>query len=232
MTEATQNVGLTDADLEAILADEALTSLEELVALDAETEADPVEALSDAVGEIESEEAVAQAYKDQEGSTESDAPATPGKAPAKKGTRMNTAGMKPSDVVRAKMGTTIHKTFITALSDARLPDADLNALIDGRVNAIDGLPKKVGEKVINVLQHLSSGVTISCFTRMALDLLKSKGTISTKDIRDAYLKRPYSAGTSNAQSSQMMAVLPFLGIATKSGNTLTIDQDSALISLL
>ena len=45
-------------------------------------------------------------------------------------------------------------------------------------------------------------------------------------------QKAYSTGTAGAQSSQMKALLPALGIATCEGTTLTLNGDSVLVDML
>ncbi|MCX2843202.1 hypothetical protein OQJ59_16450 [Microbulbifer thermotolerans] len=97
------------------------------------------------------------------------------------------------------------------------------------MSAFDGVAKKIQEKVVKVFSYIHRGVQLSNYTRMALDLLKdSDGSITTDDIRAAYWACPYSSGTINAQSSQMMKLLPLLGIANREGKKLILREDSTL----
>lgn len=137
------------------------------------------------------------------------------------------AGAKPSEVIKALLG--------EGLNEYMALDEDM-AGDPGRVNAllqeIDKAPKKVGEKVINVVKALKNGNELSKYTAYALGLIAT-GSMTTADLRQAYLGHPYSAGTANAQSSQMMALLPLLGIAERDGrSSLTLKEGSFMFEAL
>ena len=104
---------------------------------------------------------------------------------------------------------------------------------------IDALPKKVGEKAINVFQHLNAGVLLSVYTHDAIVFLKAHGSMTVAELKAHYAmpavgvrNKGYSAGTAGAQSSQMKSLLPALGIATCDGTTLTLNSESILADML
>lgn len=135
----------------------------------------------------------------------------------------------------ALVGDTIEKisdaALLFTLHEASLTEEEKEELIEGRKARMNALPKKVGEKAINLIQSLTgSGAVsaISVYTRHALDLLKEDGQLTSATLRSRYLKRPYTAGTASAQTSQMMRLLPELGIATLAGGVLTPAPKSRL----
>lgn len=238
VTEAT-TTDAVDAELEAILsgADSLFEDeIEETVAAEAiADDGDAAEALDDAVVELEMEEARAEAYEEQDEVTKPEpveAATKPVVEAKPKTPRVKTAGMKPSEVIRTKLGDKVYECAVLEMSWAEASEEDLKESVDSFLDIVDTLPKKVGEKVANVMHHVNAGVQLSVYTDIAIRLLKEKGGFTTADLRGKYLARPYSAGTANAQSSQMSSLLPTLKIATRSGNTLTLNEDSLLAQVL
>lgn len=146
--------------------------------------------------------------------------------------RTSTAGMSCSDALHHKLGESLYETCILTTEMAALNEADLKKQIDAVVNGFNTLPKKVREKVLNVFQHVHGGVNLSTYTAMAMTLLKLKGEITSDDLRQAYIDRPYSTGTASAQSSQMFQLLPALGLANRDGKALTLNPNSVLKEML
>jgi len=156
---------------------------------------------------------------------------------AKKAAKPNTgstATLLKSAAVRHKLGEACYEVCILDTQMAALTGSDLKAAVDQVIDGTDQLPKKVGEKVLNLLCAVNGKDNLSVYTKIAIDLLKEKGDagMTALDLRQKYLERPYSSGTSSAQSSQMFQLLPYLGIATRSGQTMTISKDSVLADLL
>ena len=57
--------------------------------------------------------------------------------------------------------------------------------------------------------------------------------MKVQGIKDAFeAHRPYGAGTLSAQSSQMMSLLPAMGIAERMGNVLKLNVDSKVLAEL
>lgn len=138
----------------------------------------------------------------------------------------------PSGQLRAKLGTSLYDYCVLTTQEATLPPAALQAQADQTLAKIDGLAKKVGEKAVNAILAVAGHAQLSCYTRIAVDMLNEAGTLSLADLKARYLKRPYTPGTSSAQSSQMMMVLPALGIARREGGTLIKNPDSVLLQML
>jgi hypothetical protein len=147
--------------------------------------------------------------------------------------RQSLSGMLPSVALRTALGDRMYKLCIVSNKQASMIDSERNAAIDDYLTGeLDVLAKKVKEKAINAFQSACGQSSLSVFTQIAIDLLKDKGVLTGADIKNRYLARPYSPGTASAQSSQLMQLLPVLGIAKRSGNTLELNVDSPLLALL
>lgn len=211
-----------------------------------EIAADLLEAIEEqALQQIEVEEVKAVAYEVQEAVAELKAATAkkstptvvgakakakePGSAAPKTG---STASMKKSEAIIHKLGERRYEIFCLSTQMAALDKDSLNKRIDELVGEVDLLAKKVGEKVLNMACAIDGKEQLSVYTKIAIDLLKSNGSFTATELRDKYLARPYSAGTASAQGSQMFALLPFMGIATRSGNTLTLNPESVLADCL
>jgi len=169
-------------------------------------EPDEVEAEVEAEAEAEAE---AEVEAEVEVEAEAEAEATP-KTP-----RVTTAGMSPSEALAAKFDESVMSVI----------DADTLA-------AYDSAPKKVGEKILNVYSHINNGVLLSTYTRVAIDLLRANPEIDVKDIKAMYTAHPYAKGTVEAQASQMMKLLPVLGIAEREGTRLVLNEDSEIFKTI
>lgn len=233
--------GLEEMDeLAELLAEETSAPAADLAP---EISADLLEAIEEqALQQIEVEEVKAAAYEEQEAVAELKAStakkstptvvgdAAKAKAPKSAATPKtgSTASMKKSEAIVHKLGESRYETFCLTTEMAALDKSALNAKIDELVAEVDVLAKKVGEKVLNMACAVNGKEQLSVYTKIAIDLLKSKGSFTASELRDVYLARPYSAGTASAQGSQMYTLLPFMGIATRSGNTLTLNPESVL----
>lgn len=101
---------------------------------------------------------------------------------------------------------------------------------DRLIKDIPNLPKKVQDKATNLLAVTSNGTgALSQYTKYALDLLqKAEGQTVRTDQLYKYLAedRGYAEGTARSQAQQMMQLLPYAGIATRSKNVLTLNADA------
>lgn len=151
-------------------------------------------------------------------------------APATK--RINTAGMAKSEALATALGDKLDDLLTIDSDDLKLSDDDRFdkrlALLEG----IDKMPKKIGEKVTNLFAHIAKGAQLSNYTRIALNLLMANGELTSKMLRDTYLSRPYSEGTSSSQCTQLMNLLPALGIVKKEAGKLVLNPTSTLFPLL
>lgn len=100
-------------------------------------------------------------------------------------------------------------------------------------DVINGMSKKVGEKAINILAHLQGHASMSVYTKIAIEQLVANGKLTSAELVERYMSRPYSVGTSRSQAGQMMQLLPALNIATKTGRgELKLNEDSEILKLL
>lgn len=86
--------------------------------------------------------------------------------------------------------------------------------------------KKVAEKVINFYHSTFGSAHLSNYTQIAVDALRAKKELTSAELIALYEARPYSKGTARAQSSQMMQLLPMLGIAKRDGKKLVLNDES------
>lgn len=218
-----------------------------LAELEAELGADSADSLD--ITEVGEEEVIAA---DADDATEEEVVAAPskkakkGKAKAKaKNTdegddeviatpkRPSLSGMPPSAALHTALGNKVYDyCVVNPKMQAMDAEARKVAINEFLANDVDTLAKKVKEKAINVFLALSGQATLSVYTRIALKLLKDKGEFTGADLKAKYLTRPYSPGTSSAQSSQMMMLLPALQIAERKGNLLVLNEDSPIFDIL
>lgn len=89
---------------------------------------------------------------------------------------------------------------------------------------ISGMPDivKVREKIVTVMASLQSGAKLSPYIAIPIRLLMDRGVISSADIVAAYMATGnMSTGTARSQCTQMMTLLPYMQLATRSGKDLT-----------
>lgn len=222
--------------------------------LEAELNANEVEAVdlkeigTSDIDDLEAELEAALNSVEESQKAELEEPAEPEKKPSKKpakkakaedadaekpaaNKRESLSGLLPSAAMQKAFGDKLYDHCAVTEKMVALKGAERNAAVDELLAAVDGLAKKVREKAINTFQAVAGQAQLSIYTQTALNLLKEKGEFSCTDLKNVYLKRPYSPGTSSAQSSQMMMLLPTLGVATRSGNLLVAREDSVLLKL-
>ncbi|MET2951282.1 hypothetical protein ABXV18_24680 [Vibrio owensii] len=141
------------------------------------------------------------------------------------------AGMAKSAAIHTKLGEAVYSHVLLEKGDSELSGAELKTKVDAIISDVDNLPKKVGEKILNLFQHLHTGVALSVYTTIALDMLAEKGTLSSTELRTKYEEK-YSKGTASAQSSQLVQVIKFLKIGTAEGKELTLNENSILAEKL
>lgn len=95
--------------------------------------------------------------------------------------------------------------------------------------------KKVCEKVVQLYTFLTGGCSLNTVLKIAFETFKQDGYLDggkKGNLYQALLKKPYSPDTANAQSAQVMNMLPKLGIAVKVGHRLSPDPESNLLPLI
>lgn len=74
---------------------------------------------------------------------------------------------------------------------------------------------------------------ILIYTEIAIKMLLDNGELTSKELFDRYIARPYSEGTSRSQCGQMMQLLPALGLADRtSRGSLALRKDSLIAKQL
>lgn len=142
---------------------------------------------------------------------------------------------RPSVAVLARLGgiAAAEAYLIYNTTDADLSADVLRKLVKQRLDNLDKLAKKVGEKSVNLLAHLAGSAKLSNYTVMALKLLFENKHLTSKELQECYLKRPYSQGTARSQCGQMMQLLPAMEIAEKLGpGSLKLNDKSVLACAL
>ncbi|MFK8774032.1 hypothetical protein [Aeromonas caviae] len=142
---------------------------------------------------------------------------------------------KPSAALIARLGSVeaVETHLRIEAGDSELSTKDLTELLKERMASLDTLPKKVGEKAVNLIAHLAGNSKLSCYTEIALEMLLETGELSSKALYDRYKARPYSEGTSRSQCGQLMQLLPAMGIAERpTTGSLTLVKDSPMANAL
>lgn len=146
--------------------------------------------------------------------------------------RISTVGMSKSVALATALGDKLDELLTIDSASLSLP-ADVQ--FDQRIallERIDNFPIKIGEKATNLFAHVAKGAALSNYTRIAINFLVQNDEMTSKQLKDTYLSRPYSEGTSSSQCTQLMRLLPELGIAIKSGGRLIPNPNSTLLPLL
>lgn len=151
------------------------------------------------------------------------------KAPVTK--RISTMGLSKSAALTKALGAKFEDFLTLEIKDMSLTSAERSEKCNAKMEEIDRLPVKIGEKVVNFYAHLANGAQLSNYTKIAIELLIKNGEITAKSLRERYLARPYTLGTSNSQTTQLMKVLTVLGLAKKDGARLVPNPDSTLLPM-
>lgn len=158
------------------------------------------------------------------------APVVKKKAPITK--RISTVGMTKSVALATALGDRLDDLLTVDSKDLELSDEQRFDKRIALLEAIDKMPIKIGEKTTNLFAHIAKGAALSNYTRIAINFLVQNDEMSSKQLKDAYLSRPYSEGTSSSQCTQLMNLLPALCIAIKSGGRLIPNPTSTLLPML
>lgn len=138
------------------------------------------------------------------------------KEPVTRGARGNGLSSKSRDME------VFLNTVVQMLGDDAQLDTEEGVLTEEQVRQkFSGVAQiKVREKVLNLLQHVLSGGPLSTYTKIAAGItvqaqLDGCKPVTLAEIKTAMENANYKAGTVNAQSGQMMALFPVLGIAKR-----------------
>lgn len=96
------------------------------------------------------------------------------------------------------------------------------------------LPVKVRDKAINALAAVTSGATLSGYTKYAIEHLQKapENETTSKGIIEMLAGRGYTPGTASAQGQQQMVLLDYLGVAKRDGRTLRLNTKHPLMEAL
>lgn len=218
------NSGMDD-ELQALLNDVSATdeNIEEIV------EEVGSEVVEDAVEKLEAKEtAVSKKKRAVKAKAKKPVEAKAPKAEKEPKTpHVSLAHMKASDAIRTILGANLNQALV--LDDT---EKATDANTDKHLSAIDSLAKKTRAKAVNLIKFMYGTGKLECYTQQALSLLFSKGEMTSEDLRNSYLARPYGKGTASAQSSQLMSLLPALNIAERDGKGLVLNNDNPLVGKL
>ena len=197
----------------------------------AKAKAAPVTAASelsaDDLAALQIAEVQAEVYQQADGGAPLNAATTPAAKPAK-------APKAPKEAAAPKAAAPKRERDLKALPAAvfqRLTGEDADA---AKVAVLANPPKqvKIVEKWDNLFVSLHAGVKPSKFTVTGFHMLKMKGTMTTADLVALMRAEGLSEGTARAQTGQIMALFPLVGIADRSGQTVTLRADSVIAQKL
>jgi hypothetical protein len=231
-------VVLESADLEADAAadaelSQALEALEEVVepiaAAETDTQADAEPEASEELDLERLEQALAaqaareEVYAEQE-STVGIVTVEPAASAPRKAAKPAGTGTAPKREVRFA-GSGAAGAYVASV----IGDAEVEALVDV-------LPKKVKEKAANLVDFIHKGRTLSVFTRVAVDILKSEGKLTNERLVKAFtteaskrgLGGGYTIGTARSQAGQQIALFGRMNLAHSVGGALVPNPDSKL----
>lgn len=234
-----------DAEIEAMIAEEANDASEQPVAQLTE-EVIEIEAISDDVlddidTELRVDDALAEVYAEDE-----NAPAVAAANDededdgSSKVTSISTASRRPRSGVgrNAKPSEALPKIVPNLLEAAMVTVGEQHdqASLDALLGKLDGLAVKVRTKAINLVANRKDPTKLENYTRIGLEVVAEKlaageMTVTSEDLYKRMKARPYTDGTSRAQSNQLMQLFPALGIASREGRSaLKIDPKSAILA--
>lgn len=212
--------------LEEIAGTELMAEIEEIVPVEAVEEIIdevPGEVLEMIEGTIAHAEAKAEAYATQESDVDLiNVPvvATTTPLPGKPARAKRAASSAPRE---PRFNGSAGEFVAAALAD------------DGLKAVVDGMPIKVREKAVNLVEHVTKGKALSVYTQVAVDMLKTEGKLSAKKLVEhlqVVSKKNggagYSIGTARSQAQQQMTLLQGFGIAAKTGTELVPSASSPL----
>ena len=230
------------ASLDAALADlDLVESVEEDIIIDDEPDADdlpaedvaPVELASDELADLDLALTKNEAYAEQTSAametTELPAP-TPTK-PGKVQKAPKVAGAASAPRTPRDISKVADEFFVLSGDPSTMSPDDLSAARTATM-ALKPAQVKIAEKFENLFTALSAGKAPSTYVMIAFDVLEKKGSMTSADVVGAYKASGLGEGTARSQSGQIMNLFATVGIATRSGQTLTLRSDSLLADRL
>ncbi|OWZ90427.1 hypothetical protein B9J07_27970 [Sinorhizobium sp. LM21] len=233
------------ASLDAVLADFDLEATnEEDVILDDEGVEDPgleavvndeqpTELAADELADLDLAIAKNEAYAEQT-SAAIDTTELPAPTAAKtKGARAPRAASASTGAARTPRDISkVADEFFVLSGDPAAMSTDDLAAARAATMALKPNQVKIAEKFENLFTALSAGKAPSTYVMIAFGVLESKGSMTSSDVVGAYKASGLGEGTARSQSGQIMNLFATVGIATRSGQTLTLRSDSKLAERL
>lgn len=141
---------------------------------------------------------------------------------------------KPSDALVQRLGNVdaVYKNLVFSADDAAKTEEELRKECEARLKEFDVLPKKVGEKAVNLVAHIAGNAKLSTYTEIAIQMLLRDGQITQSGLFERYRKRPYSEGTSRSQAGQIMRLFQTFKIADGTTSALTLNKNSIIAQVL
>lgn len=202
------------------------------------------EALAAASAALEGDDAIsaALAATPAETVTTKSTPKAPKEPKAKKSAtpkepkapRVSLSTHKASEVIRNTLGSRFAEFGALNAGDAALDAMTLTARMESTLASIDGLDKKTREKACNLFDFVANGGKLSIYTRLTLEgLVASGGRMTSKQVYEHLLATPYKEKTARRQASEMVALFPVVGIASKpERGVLELNGDSTLVAAI
>lgn len=159
---------------------------------------------------------------------------TPAPKAAKKAVatkRISTLGLSTSQALAQGLGAKLDELLTLDVDDFKLSEEEAHDKRHALLADMDKTPKKVGEKIINLYASIAKGATLSTYSRIAIELIVKEGELTSKTLKDRFCIR-YAENTASSQCTQMMKLLPLLGIAKRDGAKLTLNQNSLLVPMI
>lgn len=147
-------------------------------------------------------------------------PSTPRVPKVSRATKTSGARVRSLDDVAAEH-------FVLSNDFAGDLDANKKLVISARPSQI-----KVADKFDNVFLSLANKTLPSAFVTLQFKFLAEKETATTKELVALLQAAGYKEGTARAQVGQITTLFPILGIATRSGSTLHLRENSQIAETL
>ena len=132
----------------------------------------------------------------------------------------------PGEIVAVMGRNGMGKTTLFKTMMGMLPAMHGSISLDGK--ALKPAQVKIAEKFENLFTALSVGKAPSTYVMIAFKLLDEKKTVTSADIVAAYKASGLGEGTARSQSGQIMHLFATVEIATRVGQTLTLNASSTI----
>lgn len=202
--------------------------------------ADLLADLLDEAAQNDAANAVAPAAPANTGKIEAAAKPTP--APAKPndaaGTVRPGVSAKTSEKIMFRLGSKAGDFLVLETKDAELDEAALKARQDEMLKNFDGTSQiKVREKMVQLFGYLSgSNAKLNEVMRRAFTVLLKDGNLISGEKGNLHvdlLAKPYSVGTTRAQSGQIFSLFPQLKIVNKTDRGVYVaNPDSVILQMM